>query len=71
MKTELKTNNVDTSTQTPIEIVLQVDENGMTTASNLYTFLELEPKNFSHWCLRNIKNNKLSVFVENNPNSLS
>lgn len=26
----------------------------MTTASNLYAFLELETKNFSHWCLRNI-----------------
>ncbi len=50
--TNIKTN---TSTQTPIEIALQIDENGMTTASNLYTFLELEPKNFSHWCLRNIK----------------
>lgn len=51
----------DTSTQTPIEIALQIDENGMTTASNLYAFLELEPKNFSHWCLRNIKKNKFAV----------
>ena len=61
MKTELAINNVDTSTQTPIEIALQIDENGMTTASNLYTFLELEPKNFSHWCIRNIKNNKFAI----------
>lgn len=53
--------NLDTSSQTPIEIALKIDENGMTTASNLYTFLELEPKNFSHWCLRNIKKNKFAV----------
>ena len=53
--------NLDTSSQTPIEIALKIDENGMTTASNLYAFLELEPKNFSHWCLRNIKKNKFAV----------
>lgn len=52
---------VNTSTQTPIEIALQIDENGMTTASKLYSFLELESKNFSHWCTRNIKNNKFAI----------
>lgn len=69
------TTHVDQSTQTPIEIALQIDENGMTTASNLYAFLELEPKNFSHWCLRNIKKNKFAdenkdyiVFVIENEN---
>lgn len=51
MKTANKENTIlpitiDTSTQTPIEIALQIDENGMTTASNLYSFLQLEPKNF-------------------------
>ena len=49
------------SNQTPIEIALQIDENGMTTASKLYAFLELEPKNFSHWCTRNIKKNKFAI----------
>ena len=39
-----------TSTQTPIEIALKIDENGMTTASQLYSFLELNPSNFSKWC---------------------
>lgn len=53
--------NLDTSSQTPIEIALKIDENGMTTASNLYEFLELEYKNFSHWCLRNIKKNKFAI----------
>lgn len=52
---------IDTSKQTPIEIVLQIDENGMTTASKLYSFLELDPKNFSRWCNTNIKNNKFAI----------
>jgi len=50
-----------TSTQTPIEIVLQIDENGMTTVSNLYTFLELDPSHFSRWCNKNILKNKFAV----------
>ena len=53
--------DIDISKQTPIEIALQIDENGMTTASKLYSFLELEPKNFSHWCTRNIKNNRFAI----------
>lgn len=53
--------NVDTSSQTPIEIALKIDENGMTTASNLYAFLELNPTQFSRWCKRNIVNNKFST----------
>ncbi len=46
-----KTNS---SSQTPIEIALKIDENGMTSLRNLYSFLELEPKNYSRWCKRNI-----------------
>ena len=52
---------IDTSKRTPIEIALQIDENGMTTASKLYSFLELEPKNFARWCRTNIKNNKFAI----------
>lgn len=48
-------------TQTPIEISLQIDENGMTTASKLYAFLELHPAHFANWCRRNIKNNQFAV----------
>lgn len=51
----------NTSSQTPIEIALKIDENGMTTASNLYAFLELNPTQFSRWCKRNIVNNKFST----------
>lgn len=48
---------IGTSTQTPIEIALQIDENGMTSLKNLYAFLKLEPKNYSRWCKRNILDN--------------
>lgn len=58
---EIKTPLKDTSTQTPIEIAIKIDENGMTTASQLYSFLELNPSNFSKWCNRNIKNNKFAT----------
>ena len=52
---------IDTSKQTPIEIALQIDDNGMTTASKLYLFLELNPSHFSRWCNTNIKNNKFAI----------
>ena len=57
-ETNSKTN---TSSQTPIEIALKVDENGMTTASNLYVFLELDLSHFSRWCNKNIVNNKFAA----------
>ena len=52
---------IDTSKRTPIEIALQIDENGMTTASKLYSFLELNPSHFSRWCTTNIKNNRFAI----------
>jgi len=53
----------NTTTQTPIEIALGVDENGMTTAKKLYTFLELAPQNYARWCKSNITDNE---FAEEN-----
>ena len=50
-------------TQTPIEIALGVDENGMTTAKKLYEFLELDSRNYSRWCKSNITENE---FAEEN-----
>ena len=55
---------IDTYNQTPIEVALQIDEDGMPTASNLYEFLELNPSNFSRWCAKNIKNNKFAIEKE-------
>ena len=46
------------SLQTPIEIALGIDENGMTTARALYEFLEMPTSNFSRWAKQNIENNE-------------
>ncbi|MEF9983720.1 MAG: antA/AntB antirepressor family protein [Oscillospiraceae bacterium] len=54
-----KTNNQITE-KTPIEILIGIDDNGMTTAKKLYDFLELEPKNYSRWCNANILKNKFA-----------
>lgn len=50
-----------TSDKTPIEIALQIDSDGMTTAGKLYSFLELNPSNFASWCRRNITRNKFAT----------
>ena len=49
-----------TTNQTPIEIALGIDENGMTTAKKLYSFLELDLKNYARWCKSNIKDNEFA-----------
>lgn len=57
-------NNLETTKmQTPIEIALGVDEDGMTTARKLYAFLELDSRNYSRWCKSNIIENE---FAEEN-----
>lgn len=48
--------------QTPIEILLQVDEEGKTTARKLYEFLNLSKGQFSRWAKTNILEN---AFAEN------
>ena len=58
---------MNTATQTPIEVALGIDENGMTTARKLYSFLELRPDNFSRWCKTNITENQ---FAEENTDYL-
>ena len=42
---------------TPIEIVLGIDEQGRTTAKKLYSFLELNKAVYSRWCRSNITEN--------------
>ena len=57
-------NDIQTATmQTPIEIALGIDENGMTTARKLYAFLELANGQFSRWAKANITENE---FAEEN-----
>lgn len=53
--------NVDM--RTPIEIALQIGENGHTTARALYEFLELGQGQFSRWSKTNIEKNE---FYEEN-----
>ena len=53
--------NLNVSFLTPIEIELKIDDNGMTTASNLYTFFELNSAHFSRWCNKNIANDKFAT----------
>lgn len=74
---EKKLNNLATSHQTPIEIALGIDENGMTTVRKLYEFLKLNPSNYSKWVARNILENEFAedgvdyeVFVLNDENPL-
>lgn len=46
--------------RTPIEIALDIDENGNTTAKKLYSFLELNPAHYSRWCKNNIVENEFA-----------
>lgn len=54
---------VDTPKLTPIEIALGIDEEGRTTATRLYEFLELNTSNYSKWFRKNILDNE---FAEEN-----
>ena len=49
--------------QTPIEIALGIDENGMTTAKKLFDFLGMSVNNYSRWFKSNITDNE---FAEEN-----
>lgn len=46
--------------QTPIEIALDVDEAGCTTARKLYKWLELRPGDYARWVDKNIVNNRFA-----------
>lgn len=50
-----------TMAQTPIEIALGVDENGMTTAKKLYEFLEMDKSHYSRWVKANIVDNEFAT----------
>lgn len=53
----MKSEIMNTTNQTPIEVMLKIDEEGYTTARNLYEFLELAKSQFSRWAKSNILNN--------------
>lgn len=47
--------------QTPIEIALGVDKNGMTTARRLYNFFGLAQGQFARWAKTNIVDNEFAT----------
>lgn len=51
----------NTENLTPIEIALQIDDEGYTTAKALYEWLELDPSNYSRWCKQYITDNQYAV----------
>lgn len=55
MNTELLNEN----TKTPIEIALEMTQDGMVSAKRLYDFLELAPSQYARWCRDNILDNPL------------
>lgn len=57
-------NLINTSNQTPIEVALGIDENGMTTARKLYAFLGLSKGQFSRWAKSNITDNQFATESE-------
>lgn len=52
---------MEATEQTPIEIALGIDADGMTTARKLYAFLELAPQHFARWCKKNITENDFAT----------
>ena len=54
---------MNTSNQTPIEIALGIDENGMTTVKKLFDFLGMSKANYARWYKTNITDNQ---FAEEN-----
>lgn len=52
---------INTANQTPIEIALCIDEEGMTTARKLYSFLELRKADFARWAKTNITENEFAT----------
>lgn len=52
---------IEISNQTPIEIVLRVDNDGKTTARALYNFLELADGKFTRWAKANITENEFAI----------
>lgn len=54
-------NEVEKTIRTPIEVALDVDGEGMTTARKLYEFLELNPAVYARWCKNNILENSFAI----------
>jgi len=52
---------IEKTDKTPIELALPLDEMGETTASALYSWLELDPTHYARWCKQNITENPWAI----------
>lgn len=52
---------MESTERTPIEVALQMDEDGFVSGRNLYDFLQLDKSHYVQWCKSNIVEN---VFAE-------
>lgn len=57
----MNTEIISADIRTPIEIALDIDSDGMTTARKLYSFLGLAQGQFSRWAKANITDNPFAV----------
>ncbi len=62
-KSYIPHNEIQPAKKTPLEVALDIDDQGMTTARKLYLFLELHPAAYSRWAKKNIEEN---IFAEIN-----
>lgn len=53
-------NLIKTESRTPIEMALEIDGEGRTTAKKLYEFLGLNPAVYARWCKTNITDNEFA-----------
>lgn len=61
------TNEAKEKRKTPIEIALQIDDEGYTTAKKLYDWLELNPAHYARWAKDNITENPFADENEFSP----
>lgn len=61
------TNESKEKLKTPIEIALQIDDEGYTTAKKLYDWLELNPAHYARWAKDNITENPFADENEFSP----
>lgn len=51
---------LEVTRKTPIEIALQIDDEGFTTSKKLYEWLEFDSSHYSRWCRSNIIENEFA-----------
>lgn len=58
---------VNTTNKTPIEIALQIDDDGMTTAKRLFNWLQKDESHYARWIKTNITENTFADENEYSP----